>query len=692
MERITRRRALIILIVFFAIMLSYAFTLYDMQIIQTGGAMDNRSTFTTYTRVKAARGDILDRNGNPLVSNRASFDLVINHYVVLSANGTNQNLYNLVKRCQEEGIAYNESFPVTKERPFTYTLDRQSSTQQGYFQTFLNYVGGIDSDITAPLLIQRLRERYGFPAEWTDEEARAVIGLRYEMSLRNCVGSLSNYVFIHDVSEEGLSAIMELAMPGMYVEASSVREYSSVYAAHILGYVGLMSPEQWSYYQNLGYSMDAEVGQAGLEAAFEEYLHGTDGLREDTVTVDGTIISSRYITYPKAGAHVEVTIDLNLQRVAEEEMARVAESISASGGDIEGMALVAMDTRTGQVLACASYPTYDPARFFADYNTLITDPLRPTYNRALLSTYPPGSTYKMSMVIAGIDGGVVGTHEVIQDKGVYTKYASSNFTPTCLAYSSWGGVHYHTDAAEALKVSCNYYFYELGDRFYNLGEDRRLVAMDSTAKALGLGEKTGVELFEYSGYRANEQTKEELYAGYDRNWNPADQISAAIGQSDNRFTPIQLCSYAATLANRGTRFKATFLNRIVSTDYRELIQQNSTSVLSRLEISDSAYWAYTEGMRRVAHESGGTAYSTFAGYPITVAAKTGTAQNGILGATDNGAFVCYAPFDEPQIAIAIYGERSGGGGKLAPIAKAMLDVYFDVDEVGDTTTYENKVG
>ena len=436
MERITRRRALIILIVFFAIMLSYAFTLYDMQIIKTGGATDNRSTFTTYTRVKAARGDILDRNGNPLVSNRASFDLVINHYVVLSANGTNQNLYNLVKRCQQEGISYNETFPVTMERPFTYTLDQQSSTRQGYFQTFLNYVGGIDSDITAPLLIQRLRERYGFPAEWTDEEARAVIGLRYEMSLRNCVGSLSNYVFINDVSEEGLSAIMELAMPGMYVEASSVREYSSVYAAHILGYVGLMSPEQWSYYQNLGYAMDAEVGQAGLEAAFEEYLHGTDGLREDTVTVDGTIISSRYITVPKAGAHVEVTIDLNLQRVAEEEMARVAEGISASGGDIEGMALVAMDTRTGQVLACASYPTYDPARFFADYNTLITDPLRPTYNRALLSTYPPGSTYKMSMVIAGIDGGVVGTHEVIQDKGIYTKYASSNFAPTCLAYSS----------------------------------------------------------------------------------------------------------------------------------------------------------------------------------------------------------------------------------------------------------------
>lgn len=685
MERITRRRALFLLMLFCAMMVFYAFSLYDLQIIQTGGNTDNRATFTTYTRVKAARGDILDRNGNLLVGNRASFDLIINHYVTLSANGTNQNLYNLVKLCKEKGIRYNESFPVTMERPFTYTINQMGSTQQGYFQTFLNYVGGVDSDITAPLLIQRLRERYSFPAEWTDEEARAVIGLRYEMSLRNCVGSLSNYVFINDVSDDNLSAIMELAMPGMYVEASSVREYSTVYAAHILGYVGLMSPEQWAYYEPLGYAMDAEVGQDGLERAFEQYLHGTDGLREDTVTADGTIISSRYITYPKAGAHVEVTIDLNLQRVAEEEMARVAENMVASGSDLEGMALVAMDTRTGQVLACASYPSYDPAAFHASYSELISDPLRPTYNRALLSTYPPGSTYKMSMVIAGIDSGAVGLNEVIEDKGIYGKYGASGFWPTCLAYSSWGGLHYNTDAVEALKVSCNYYFYELGDRI-------RLSAMDSTAKALGLGEKTGVELFEYSGYRANAETKQELYTGDARNWYPADQIMAAIGQSDNRFTPIQLCSYAATLANRGTRYKATFLNCIVSTDYRELIQQNSMAVLSRLEISDAAYYAYSEGMRRVAHEYGGTAYSTFAGYPITVAAKTGTAQNGITGATDNGAFVCYAPLENPQIAIAIYGERSGGGGRLAPIAKAMLDVFFDVDEVGDTTIYENKIG
>lgn len=692
MERITRRRALFLLMLFCVMMVFYAFSLYDLQIIQTGGNTDNRATFTTYTRVKAARGDILDRNGNLLVGNRASFDLIINHYVTLSANGTNQNLYNLVKLCKEKGIRYNESFPVTMERPFTYTINQMGSTQQGYFQTFLNYVGGVDSDITAPLLIQRLRERYSFPAEWTDEEARAVIGLRYEMSLRNCVGSLSNYVFIHDVSDDNLSAIMELAMPGMYVEASSVREYSTVCAAHILGYVGPMSPEQWAYYEPLGYAMDAEVGQDGLERAFEQYLHGTDGLREDTVTADGTIISSRYITYPKAGAHVEVTIDLNLQRVAEEEMARVAENMVASGSDLEGMALVAMDTRTGQVLACASYPSYDPATFHASYSELISDPLRPTYNRALLSTYPPGSTYKMSMVIAGIDSGVVGLNEVIEDKGIYGEYGASGFWPTCLAYSSWGGLHYNTDAAEALKVSCNYYFYELGNRFYKLGSKNRMVAMDSTAKALGLGEKTGVELFEYSGYRANPETRQELYTGDARNWYPADQIMASIGQSDNRFTPIQLCSYAATLANRGTRYKATFLNRIVSTDYRELIQQNSMAVLSRLEISDAAYYAYSEGMRRVAHEYGGTAYSTFAGYPITVAAKTGTAQNGITGATDNGAFVCYAPLENPQIAIAIYGERSGGGGRLAPIAKAMLDVFFDVDEVGDTTIYENKIG
>lgn len=690
MERITRTRAIILVALFAVIMFIFGMKMYDLQVVETGGKKENVSTFTTLTRVKASRGHILDTNGNVLVFNRASYDLVINHYVLITADGTNNYLYQLVKRCQEAGIEYTEHFPISQERPFVYTLDQQNSSWQSYFQQYLAYMDDLDSDITAPLLVKRLRERYDIPPEWTEEEARLVIGLRYEMDLRNCVGSLPNYVFLTDVSDENLSTIVELNIPGLMVEASTVREYNTKYAAHILGFVGPMNAEQWEQHKNNpDYSMDSEIGQDGFEAAFEEYLHGVDGWREDTVTTSGELLSSRYLTEPKAGSNVEVSIDINLQRVAEDKMEEIITELRANpeqdGHDAEGGAVVAMAVKTGQVLACSSYPTYDLSTFFEDYTDILEAEYDPLFNRALLGTYPPGSTYKMSMVVAGIHSGVITSETEVYDRGVYDKYGP-DFAPKCLYYTNYGQLHEDMTAATALQVSCNYFFYALGDKI-------SISAMDKAAKGLGLGEKTGIELPEYVGYRANEETKEELYTGDDRHFYAADRIIAAIGQSDNRFTPMQLCVYASTLANRGTRYKATFLNRVVSADYRKLLYQQETSVMSTMEISDDAYKAYTEGMCLVTDrtEWTGTAYSTFQDYPVKVAAKTGTAQNGQTNASDNGAFICYAPADDPQIAIAIYGEKAGHGSSLAQIAKEMLDVYFEVGEVGDVNTFENEL-
>ena len=684
MERMTRRRAMIILLVFLVIVGLYAFRLYDVQMIQTGGQKDNASTFTTQTSVKAARGEILDRNGNVLVGNRDGKKLTINHYVLLSVDGTYNHLYRLATQCNRENISYNETFPVTRERPFTYTLSEYTSAQQGYFQTFLsNY--GIDSDITAPLLVENLRNRYGLPEEWTDEEARQVIGLVYELVLRNHIDHLPVYEFISDADDQALSHIVELNIPGVNVEVTPIREYYTKYGAHILGYVGSMSPEQWDHYKDIdGYQMDTKIGQSGFEAAFEEYLHGVDGLRLDTVTADGTIISSEWLKEPKAGSNVELTIDINLQRVAEEQMAAVAQSLITAGkdgADVEGMAVVAIDPRNGDVLACASYPTYDLQTVFEDYDELMKDPLLPTFNRALMGLYAPGSAYKMNMVVAGIEAGRINSQTKIYDKGIFDKY--KDYQPTCLAYpeSSHGDI----TAAEALQVSCNYFFYELADRM-------AIANIDLTAKALGLGEKTGVELLEYAGRRANPETKAALYDSDKAVWSPGDQLAASIGQSDNMFTPIQLAVYAGTLGMRGTRYKSTFLNRVVSPDYRTLVYENDPVIASVFDISDDAYTAYNEGMKLVTSKYGGTAYSTFANYPISVAGKTGTAQHG-RGGSENGSFVCYAPADAPQpeIAIAIYGEKAAHGSSLAKIAKSMLDVQFAVGDVAEVITYENKV-
>lgn len=691
MERITRFRTRIMMILFLLVIGFFAFKLYDLQIVETGGVVDNTSTFTTLTRVKAARGDILDCNGNVLVSNRASYDLVVNHYVLLSATGTNDYLYQLVQRCLEEGISYDEHFPISQERPFTYTLSEYNSAWQGYFQDYLAFKGGLDSDITAPLLIEKLRERYDIPVQWTDDEARLVIGLRYELDLRQCVPSLSNYVFQYDASEEELSSIVELNIPGMRVEASTVREYNTAYAAHILGYVGAMSPEQWEYYKNIdGYEMDAKVGQDGLEKAYEEYLHGVDGLREDTVATDGTLISSRYLQEPKAGSNVEISIDINLQITAEDNLAILIENLRGKeedgylvdGHDVEGGAVVAIDVKTGQILTCASYPTYDLSRYFEDYTINSEDPYKPFFNRALQGAYPPGSTYKMSMVVAGINEGYINSEWEVEDKGVFDKY--EDFDPKCLRYTNTGLTHGLLNAAEALKFSCNYYFYELGDTL-------PLSAIDNTAKALGLGESTGVELPERTGYRANSETKKLLYTGSDTVWNPADQVLAAIGQNENRFTPLQLGVYTAALANQGKRYQATFMSRVVSSDYKTLLEESKPILVQYEEFNDEAYNTIKEGMYKVAHEEGGTAYSTFKDYPIAVAAKTGTAQHDVTGASDHGAFVCFAPLDDPQIAIAIYVEKAGHGSTLATIAKSMLDIYFEVGEIGDVNSFENQL-
>lgn len=702
MERITRLRVTVLLAVFCLLLGFFALRLYDLQIVQTGGDTDNVKKFYTVTRVKAARGDILDRNGNVLVTNRATYDMVFNHFVILSNGNTNTHLLNLVKLCRELGITYNEHFPITMEAPFQYTLNDVGTAGQNHFQAYLPVVaGGLDSDISAPVLIRTLRDYYDIPADWSEKDARAVIGLRYELRLRQGITNLPNYIFLEDVNNETLAAVLELGVPGLNTEESIARVYNTEYGAHILGYIGSITSKQWTeiYKEKEGYEMDALVGQSGLEEAFEEYLHGIDGYRVDVVTADGTLIEQYYqrddetgeAQKPISGKNVELTIDLDLQTTAEEQLdaliTELRQTVDANpdddeipdGADAEGGSVVVLDVKTGQVLACASYPTYNLSTFRENYNDLVQQPYAPMFNRALMATYAPGSTFKMNMVVAGINSGAVSSSTKVKDKGVYTK---SGFTANCLSWTMYGTTHGDVDAAHALCVSCNYYFYDMSQKV-------NWDVVDSTAKHLGLGEASGVELFERTGYRANADTKKLLHtAEGESGWYPADRIMASIGQSDNQFTPMQLCVYTATLANRGTRYKATFLNRVVSSDYTKLEYVNEPVVVSKFNISDDAYYAYTQGMRDVALT--GTARTILANYPIAVAAKTGTAETD-SGGSDNGAFVCYAPFDDPEIAIVVYGEKAGHGRTMGQIAKALLDTYFEDQLVGNQPSGENQI-
>ena len=689
MERITSKRAAIMIAVIILVLGAFCVRLYSMQVVDAEKHENNITTYITRTRVRAVRGDILDANGNVLVTNRASYDLVFNHYVILNSDNSNRSLLDLAKLCKELDISYNDHFPITATAPFTYTLADYSSAWQGYFQDYLASRGNLDSDISAPLLLQELRSQYRIPEDWSDEDARLVIGLRYELSLRNGITNLPNYVFIEDAAESVRSAILELNTPGLRVETSTVRQYKTTAAAHILGYVGAMSASQWETYKEQGYSMDALVGQSGFELAFEEYLHGTDGVRVDEVTKDGTVLRSYYEVEPKPGNNVEVTIDLLLQMAAEEALAQTLQNLrdpelntdeDGSGLDTEGGAVVAIDIKTGEVLVCASYPTYDLSSLFDNYNEILNREYAPLLNRALNAIYPPGSTYKMCMVAAGINYGYIDRDYQIFDRGVFTKYAG--FAPECLVWTNNGWTHNDVNCKDALRVSCNYFFYVLADMM-KIGE------IDEVAKGLGLGMPTGVELFEYLGYRSNPETKANLFAGSDSaGWYPADQVLTGIGQAHNRFTPMQLAVYVSTLCNQGVRYRATFLNRVVAADYTKLLYEQQAEILGTTYISNEAFDAYTEGMWQVANQLGGTAYSTFHNYPIQVGAKTGTAETD--SGSPNGAFVCFAPYDDPQIAIVVYGEKAGGGSRLATVARAILDVYFGID-AGENDSFENEI-
>ena len=712
MERVTRFRAGMLLAIFAFIMLLYAVKLFDLQIIQTDGNTDNTTLYTTVTTVRAARGDILDRNGKVLVGNRASYDLVFNHFVIKSADNRNQYLYTLLKKCEELGVEHQDHLPVTMQRPFEYTLDEYTTAWQRYFHNFM-VDWGLDPDVTAPLLIQKMRSRYAIPEEWTEEEARAVIGLRYEFDLRG-VTNLPSYVFISDVSSENLAALLELNTPGLMVESTTVREYHTTYGAHILGYMGGMDDADWAKYKDQGYSMDAYIGQAGFEEAFEEYLHGIDGQRLDSVTKDGTIVEQKYLTgkEPVAGNNVETTIDIELQKVAEDALAQRMKEIvdpeintevgEHTGLDAEGAAVVVMKVKTGEILACASYPSYNLATLNEDWAKIEEDPLKPFFNRAFGATYAPGSTYKMCTTVAAMehrnkDGEIIlKPGEIIRDEGVFTSLGDG-FNPKCLFYSSTKGGSTHGDITveDALKVSCNYFFYELGYRL-------SIEYLDETAQGLGLGEPTGIELVEQVGWRANRESKAASYTGVDAVWNAGDRVLAAIGQSENRFTPLQLCVYVCTLANQGTRYRATFLNRVASSDYRTLIKENSPEIVSKMEISNATYNAYVEGMRRVVTKPGGTAQKYFgwwdgqrnyaSSFPdIAVCAKTGTAEHS-SGGSDHGAFVCFAPMENPEIAIAIYGEKVAHGSSLAPVAETILKTYFEMVDASEVYTYENQLG
>lgn len=676
-------------------MVVFFVSLYRLQIIEGAAYYEqSKNSIVTTSTVVAARGNILDRYGRVLVSNSVCNNLYINAEELFEQPDPNAVILELVQAVKDSGNTYTDTLPITQAAPFEYVSD-MTDLQKTRLNAYLE-ANDLPTSTTAVELMAFFRDAFDIDNNYTSEQMRIVTGVRYEIKIRYVINT-SDYVFAEDVSIDLITKLMENDIPGFTVQSSYIRDYKTDYAAHLLGYVGMMNEEEYKEYRNEGYPLNAMVGKEGAEKAFEPFLHGTDGTAVVTTTQGGTVISTQYTKEPVPGNQVYLTIDLGLQEAAEISLnnfitetnkQRVIDNATfeAQGNTkdtmdmITGGAVVAINIKTGEPLCIASAPTFSLSTLMEDYSDLQKDESAPLYNRALSGTYAPGSTFKPVSAIMALDQRIVSTGTAIYDEGVYDEYADQGYAPKCWLYPH--GSHGNVNTAEAIKVSCNYYFYTVADNDYFTIEK-----LSDYAMRFGLGASTGIELKESTGVMANRKYLEKIH---DRPWFNGDTLQAAIGQSDSVFTPIQLANYMATLANNGTRYEASMLKAARSYDYSKSVFERKAVVAGTVQVDQSYYDAVHTGLYNVANAADGSAYAVFGSYPYKVAAKTGTAQLG-EAITNNGIFVCYAPYDDPQIAIAVVVEKGGAGSKIASIARDVLDYYFSFKNSSVALETENSL-
>lgn len=665
-----KRRVIALLAFFGAFLLLFAVVLYDAQILHGG---ENRaksiSSNAASETVTASRGIITDRNGKVLVSNRLAYTLVFDRSGFDDDAALNAAILRLVQLCEETGTGWNDTLPIGRVGNFL----RYSNARSETFDKFIEK-NDLTSGASGRQLLSELRELYHVDESLSEREARLIVGVRYELHSRD------SYTFAEDVSTEVLSLITDGRYEGVTIRTASARVYNTALAAHILGTIGPIWQEEWSSnedtgyvgYADKGYSMNDLVGKDGVEKAFESYLRGTDGRRLITTDETGKITGELYTREPQPGGTVALTLDIDLQADVETALAETISGMIDKDSNERGGAAAVVSVGTGEVLALASYPTYDLSTFNEDYDELVNDQRLPMFNRATQGIYAPGSTFKMVTAVAALESGIITPSSIIQDRGIYTYYKDPQ--PMCWIYSQTGSTHGRINVSQAITDSCNYFFYEVG----RLTGIRTL---DSYASQFGLGQSTGIEIGDSSGVLASPEWAES----HDQEWTDGQTITAAIGQSYNLFTPLQLANYVATLVGGGDHYQAHLLKNVKAYDNSRLLYMYDDNPINTVEMSDTTLIAVTRGMHELT-VSGSVAYA-FENCVVSAGAKTGSAQVG----TDiaNGVFVAYAPYEKPEIAVAIVIEKGGSGAALANTAVEIINSWFsraqDGTAIGENT-------
>ncbi len=615
--------------------------------------------------IKAPRGEIMDRYGVPLVTNNMGYYILVQS-VDRGNNTLNETISALIDICKEDDVEYFDDFPISKA-PYKFTFSGENASKELAEWKAENDLKKFD---TAEEIINHFFDKYDISEHFDSAKARDVAAVRYTMDTKN-FSVMNPYTFANDISMKTVQKIKECEfnLKGVSVEVEPVRDYPfGSMAAHILGRTDIIYRDEYLQLRDQGYGMNDIIGKDGLEKVLEKYLKGTDGYKRIEQSKTGSISQTMSVKEAQTSNYAVLTLDAGLQKIAEESLTKNIDAARDDKGyDCYSGAAVAVEISSGDVLAMASLPGYVPAEYTKSYNKLLNDPHKPLVNRALDGAFTPGSTYKPLVAIAALEEGIISPTEKIDDKGVYKYYAPS-YQPTCLIWKNTGKTHGLINVSEAIGVSCNYFFFDVGRRL-------TIEKLDNYAQLFGLGEKTGIELYESNGIVAGPKYRETL----DMEWYPGDTLQAAIGQSDNMFTPAQLASYISTVLNKGNRYALHLIKEVRSYKTGDVVYKSEPKVLSQVEISDSTIEAVKDGMRRVTAD--GTAKAVFEDFPVSVGGKTGTAE--VSRGSDTVLFVGFAPYDNPQIAVAVVLEHGATSSYAAKVARDMFEYYLGLSDVID---------
>ena len=664
-------RMLLLIAVACVIMGLYAMRLIFLQLVNGDDFKAKATNTTDYNfTVTAARGDIVDSAGRRIATTATSYNVVLNK-LLMGDRDLDAMLQQIVELLRENGESWNDTLLIGQPDAagrYAFTDDDSSASDQKQLADMKETLG-LQQYATANDVMEMLVEKnelQGFSLEWQ----RVLAGIHYEMD-RQAFSNVNNFVMAENVSAATVATIKEhsLQLPGVEIVETSARSYdqSDIIPA-VLGRVGKITAEKWKVtdsngqvtypLREKGYNMNDVLGISGLESVYEDELRGKDGVETITRNSDGVIVDTRLTTVPEPGHTVQLTIDSNFQRAVDKALAENIDMINRvyNTGTMKAAAgaVVVLDVKDGSVMAASNYPSYDQNLYASNYSEYSSDPSLPLFNRALQGLYTPGSTFKPAVAVAALDSGLINQYSTVYCNGVYNYF--KDYHPRCTRHGHSGNI----DVITAIKWSCNVFFYDVG---------RRLTSdvYDAYAYKLGLGQRTGVEVGEALG---------RLTTKNDSNYTASLDVQAAIGQGNTVVTPIQLTTYAATLANNGTRYRTHFVKAILDTNTGEVLSETKPEVMDVIEGTGNTFELVRQGMKQVPSTISGKISS----YPVPIACKTGTPQRSETYASGkhylNAMMVAYLPADDPQIAIGITIEYGGYGARTGDLVVDIANAYF----------------